>query len=674
MNLKKYKNVIESKLFKIGPVVAFIWENKENWPVYSVSKNINKLYGYKAKEFLSSNLQYASLIHKDDINLVFDEVMQASNTNETSFEHQPYRLLCKDGTYKWVHDTTVILRKNGVITHYVGYLSDITALKELENTAVLQNISILKHEALLKSYKIAMDESSIVSKADLQGNITYVNDNFCKTSGYSRDEVIGKSHSLVKAEETSKELMKELWKTIKAKKVWKSILLNKGKNNSYYWVEISIVPILDENGDIVEYIAVRHDITKMMQQQQKLDNIANADPLTGHKNRYKLNLDIKNSNNPALAIINIDNFSQVNDFYGHTWGDDVIKQVGDILNEMIKNENCELYHLQGDEYVIFNSTISNELFLKNVINFIEHLKKSKIKIDDEDLNLNFSVSISYESKDKILLTADMALKIAKRTSKDLVVYNDRISLNDEYKNNIKWTKKIKEAIEQDMIVPVFQPIVNNETGVWEKYESLVRIQDTDGKLISPYFFLDISKKTKYYSRITKIMLQKSFEMFKEKDLEFSVNLTIDDILNEEINTYIIDMIEEYQIGHRVVFEIVESESIENFEKIREFITKVKAYGSQIAIDDFGTGYSNFEYLMKLKADYIKIDGSMIKNIDVDTDAQMVVSTIVDFAKKMQIKTVAEFVENESILNKVKELGIDYTQGYYFSQPKLTIPT
>jgi len=129
------------------------------------------------------------------------------------------------------------------------------------------------------------------------------------------------------------------------------------------------------------------------------------------------------------------------------------------------------------------------------------------------------------------------------------------------------------------------------------------------------------------------------------------------------------MLETYQVGSRLVIEIVESESIENFEEVMHFINKVKSYGCKIAIDDFGTGYSNFEYLMKLKVDYIKIDGSMIKDIDTNKDAQVIVSIIVDFAKRMGIKVIAEFVENESILNKVKELGIEYSQGYHFSMPK-----
>jgi EAL domain-containing protein (putative c-di-GMP-specific phosphodiesterase class I) len=185
---------------------------------------------------------------------------------------------------------------------------------------------------------------------------------------------------------------------------------------------------------------------------------------------------------------------------------------------------------------------------------------------------------------------------------------------------------------------------------------------------SPYFFLDISKKIKLYTNITKAMIHKTFEYFQGRDVAFSINLTIEDILSSEIRTYIYSMLEKYNNGSQVIFEIVESESIQNFKEIVRFIEDVKKYNCRIAIDDFGTGYSNFEYLMQLEAAFIKIDGSIIKNLDKDLKAYMVVSVIVDFAKRVGIKTIAEFVENEAIWTKVKELGIDYSQGYYFSEP------
>lgn len=532
------------------------------------------------------------------------------------------------------------------------------------------NYELERNVAFLKSHQLAMDESSIVSKTDLKGNIIYVNNNFCRVSGYSEEEVLGKTHSLLRHPSNKKKTFVNMWETIKAKKVWKGLLQNRGKHGDY-WVDIAIVPILDEKENIVEYVAIRHDITKMVHQQQVLDNAANIDSLTGLGSRYKLNSDIKSSISPALAIVNIDSFSQINDFYGHEKGDIVIKNLGLHLKKLINDIDYSLYHLQGDEFVIFNQDIEKQKFIEKITQITSLVLSAPIMLESEEIFLNLSTALSFENKSKLHITADMALKIAKKEKKNIVVYSDSISLNDEYQNNIKWAKKIKDALIEDRFVPVFQPIVNNQTKKWEKYEALVRMED-DGKLVSPYFFLEISKTTKQYTNITKVMIKKSFDMFKDRDEEFSVNLTIEDIINEDIKRYIFDMLENYQIGNRVVFEIVESESIENFEQVAIFIDKIKSHGSKIAIDDFGTGYSNFEYLMKVKADYIKIDGSMIKNIDKDRDTQMVVSTIVEFAKKMDMKTIAEFVENQSILDKVNELGIDYAQGYFFSEPQREI--
>jgi len=263
----------------------------------------------------------------------------------------------------------------------------------------------------------------------------------------------------------------------------------------------------------------------------------------------------------------------------------------------------------------------------------------------------------------------MALKIARRESKDLIVYDNSMSLDKEYENNMLWTKKIKKAIADDRIVVFFQPIINNKDCKTNRYESLIRLIDEDDKVISPYFFLDIAKKAKLYKQLTQIVIQKSFEAFRENSFEFSINLSIDDILDKEINAFILKMLNIYNMSQRVIFEIVESESIENFDEIQKFIKSVKKYGCRIAIDDFGTGYSNFEYLMRLDPDFIKIDGSIIKEILDNKNSEIITSVIVDFAKKMDIQVVAEFVENKEIFDKVKELGIDKSQGYYFSEPK-----
>jgi EAL domain-containing protein (putative c-di-GMP-specific phosphodiesterase class I) len=234
------------------------------------------------------------------------------------------------------------------------------------------------------------------------------------------------------------------------------------------------------------------------------------------------------------------------------------------------------------------------------------------------------------------------------------------------------TKILKDAIAEDRIVVFKQPIVCNRkkpSDTIKKYECLIRIKEKDGSFISPYLFLDIAKKIKLYPKLTRAMIQKSFEYFKDKNCDFSINLTLDDILNETTVRFIKYKLDSSNIAHHVIFEIVETEGIDNFEEVSLFIKSMKEYGCKIAIDDFGTGYSNFNYLMKLNVDFIKIDGSFIKNIDTDIPSQVLTELIVLFAKKQNIKTIAEFVHSPDILGKVKSLDIDFSQGYFLGEPQ-----
>ena len=166
-----------------------------------------------------------------------------------------------------------------------------------------------------------------------------------------------------------------------------------------------------------------------------------------------------------------------------------------------------------------------------------------------------------------------------------------------------------------------------------------------------------------------VITEKSFEFFKDLPYSFSINLSIDDIMDQEIYNFIIRTLQESGFANRVVLELLETEQINDYKKVSRFITEVRRYGVRVAIDDFGSGFSNFFYMTRLDPDYIKIDGSLIKEIDIDTNAQIVVETIVQFAKKMKIKTIAEYVHSSTVLSEVKLLGIDYSQGFYIDTPK-----
>ncbi|RUM57048.1 MAG: hypothetical protein DSY40_01255, partial [Nautilia sp.] len=236
------------------------------------------------------------------------------------------------------------------------------------------------------------------------------------------------------------------------------------------------------------------------------------------------------------------------------------------------------------------------------------------------------------------------------------------------KSNMYRLKVLKEAIKNDNIIPYFQPIFDNKSKKIVKYEVLARVKNGD-KIESIYPYLNIAKENKLYKFITKAIYQKSFERFKNSDVEFSLNISIADLNETETMKVIDELFNKYpKILKNLTFEILEDDAIKNYEILKKFIVYVKSKGCKIALDDFGSGYSNFAHVLNLDIDFLKIDGSLIKFLPEDERMQVIVETIVQFAKKIGIKTIAEFVASEEIYEKVKELNIDCSQGFYLGEP------
>ena len=523
-------------------------------------------------------------------------------------------------------------------------------------------------ERSLIEYKKALDASAYVSKSNLEGEITYVNDALCSITGYTKEELIGKPHKIFRHKDTPSWIYKRMWETIQSKNIWKGSMKNVKKDGSPFYFNQTIIPILDANGDIIEYIASRYDTTELVEKRETLEKHYETDSLTKLGNRFKLLNDIKTSKSASLAIIDIDSFKEINDFYGHEIGDYVIIELSKRLLEYANRYAAEAYRLQGDQFAFLHRECFNkEKFEKIIEELIEELTKKPIFFQQYEILLGVTTGIGLE-KGELFIDADIALKMAKQSKKNYVTYSKSFNVEKEYENNLEWTKKIKKALEEDRITAFFQPIYNQHTKKIEKFEALVRIIEPDGEIIPPFFFLEISKKAKLYSKITMLMIDKTIEAAKAHDYEFSVNFTIDDILNKEVANHFMQSIITSNIGHKIVIEIVETQGIENFNEFYAFIEKVKRFGCKLAIDDFGTGYSNFEYLLRLDIDYIKIDGSLVKDIDKNEHMRLVAETIVSFAKTAKMQTIAEFVSHKEIVQIVEEIGVDFFQGYYFGKP------
>lgn len=546
----------------------------------------------------------------------------------------------------------------GVNGYFLKPLDENEFLNTLASFVQIERVK--KDKRILKmQYDTIVEENTIVSKTDKYGIITYVNDNFCKSSEYSREELIGKSHNIVRHPENPKELFKDLWNTIKVKKEpWYGVFKNLTKSGKPYFIKTTIKPIFNVDGEIVEYVSIRSNVnTVMSDKNQLIEKIST-------KGLY------------ILVLIQIEDFDVLDKFYNMLIIDKIEKIFGFNLLTYLPNTYIfdTIYYLGNGQFALltdFFDFLSSGSNITTYLNdFVNNVKESILEIDEIEYDLNIVVSYTF-GREHLYEDAKCGLDEAVKKS-EIIKYSNDSSIKEqiEARRNIEVIKMVKIALENYNIISYFQPIINNKTRAIEKYESLVRLVDEEGNILSPHAFLDISKKGNYYNKITHRVLENSFKILKQISTKISINLSSLDIEKEETRNILFELLEEYKNDrHRVIFELLEDESVKDFNVIKNFIKQVKSMGVMIAIDDFGAGYSNFERLLEFSPDILKIDGKLIKNIAKDAYSRNVVETIVSFTKKQKIITIAEFVENEEIFKILDELGVDYSQGYYFGKPE-----
>lgn len=391
-----------------------------------------------------------------------------------------------------------------------------------------------------------------------------------------------------------------------------------------------------------------------------------TDQLTSLPNRYQLQERLQHNDVVALAILNIDDFRELNDFFGIVIGDEMLVHMGEWLREV--SSLC--YRLGGDEFaILFTETALNQMELEHrLMRLIGLLDAKTFTINtDESLRLRVTIGVTLGAE-KALTRADIALNRAKKDKKQVAFYNQDEGVEEQYRSNMLMAASVRKALFEHRFVCHYQPIVNLKTGITDKYETLIRMLDEEGNLVPPMKFLPIAKQTKLYPQITLEIVSQACNLFATRTEEFSMNVSDSDIRNVETVQEIIKIITNTGVASRVVFEILESEGIESYDDVSLFIEQVKALGAKIAIDDFGTGYSNFENILKLNVDYVKIDGSLIRGIANHQRHRIIVETIVDFARKIGAKTIAEFVSDEETYEAICTLGIDYSQGYFTGKP------
>ena len=400
------------------------------------------------------------------------------------------------------------------------------------------------------------------------------------------------------------------------------------------------------------------------------------DQLTDIPNRTKLLDEMAKMQSAGhtftIIYIDIHNFSHINDSFGQNIGDYYLKETAQILQEVAGSISSDslletsVFRMGSDEFVI---VCSHAQYINLLISKLKEIYI--IEHDGIDMPLSFTFGIANSntehSQASLLSRAEIASRYAIRSHKRFAYYDENALLEKRHKANLEWVKKIALAFSDGLFAVHFQSIASVATGKVEKYEVLIRMYDKNRELmISPSDFLGVLQNSGHEKELTKLVIDQSFQAFERCQVDLSLNMTKDD-LDEDMVDYLITKVNKHNIpAESIVIELVESEELlkENYIGI---IKEIKNAGFKIAIDDFGTGYSNFAYLTQIKPDYIKIDGSLIENIDKNIQDRQVVEGIYNFASNLGIEVIAEYVCSQTLFDIVKEIGIEYVQGYYIGQ-------
>ncbi len=462
------------------------------------------------------------------------------------------------------------------------------------------------------------------------------------------------------------------------------------RDGTEHSIEDSAAPIRDHQGQVIGAVLVFHDVTESRNLAKKLSWEASHDALTGLINRRgfeQLLLEAiasaqDDDQHHTLCYLDLDQFKVINDTVGHIAGDELLRQVTALIQKGVR-ANDRLARLGGDEFglllsqcpIVEASNIAEKLrHLVHQFRFVWHNKTFIIGVSIG------VVAIDQTSQDlmEVMGAADAACYAAKARGRDCVhVYRQDDSELLRQRGERQLISKISHALETNSFRLYFQKIVSITSQISvEHYEILLRMFDEKEELIAPNEFIPAAERYGLISEIDRWVIKTFFSNYHRicqqqvsTDAFYAINISGASISNDQFLNFLIDQFSLYQVpSHNICFEITETAAVANFDDAQYFISTLKQIGCRFALDDFGSGLSSFAYLMNLPVDYLKIDGNFVKNISNDLVSQAIVEGFNSIAHAMNLKTIAEFVEDEDILQKLREIGVDYAQGYVIDRP------
>lgn len=549
------------------------------------------------------------------------------------------------------------------------------------------NVQSLSLEQTLLEQRRALDEAAIVSEADAQGNITFVNDRFVAISGYSREELIGQNHRILNSGKHDVTFFQDLWCTISQGQVWHGEVCNRKKDGSLYWVKSTIVPIMELcNAKPVRFQSIRFDITHEKKLEEKLRIQANTDALTGVFNRYALterfsydkNLIGQSDKLIAICLIDLDNFKPINDQFGHQVGDKVLVMLAKILNEQLR-EHGTLARLGGDEFVLMLTNLSKLEEVETFMLRLQHALVQPLLIEEHRITLSASIGISLypqhdEELDGLLRHADHAMYLAKQYGKNRFVIFDK-SDNQLLQELNQLHAEVRKGIVSAEFALYYQPKVNLRTGDVFGMEALLRWHHPVHGMLPPMSYLPIIEQSDLIIELGNWIINAALIQIADwyrqgKNWVVSINIASYHLQQPCFFDQLTDALAKHpDVTHNLLeLEILETVALNDIDHVSKLIRQCQQLGVHVALDDFGTGYSSLSYLKNLPIETIKIDQSFVRDMQTDKGDLAIIEAIISIGRAFGMQILAEGIESQEQITMLLQLGCDLGQGYGIGKP------
>ncbi|HSD70102.1 MAG TPA: EAL domain-containing protein [Woeseiaceae bacterium] len=626
------------------------------------------------------------LVHPDDMIRV-QAKMREHLEGKTEFFESVHRMKHQNGEWRWMTSRAKARQdERGRLQRLLGVEVDITERKLYEEALFRQKESA---QITLRSI------GDGVITTDASCNVEYINPVAEELTGWKVDDASGRSVDEIFRgfhEETCEPLENPLSVSIRRNRAIKSVrptLLIRRDGNELY-IESTASPIRDGKGDVTGGVLVFHDVSESRELNRRLSYHASHDILTGLVNRREFESRLERAlksarareTSYALCYLDLDQFKIVNDYCGHSAGDALLGQLGALLKSKIRWRDT-LARLGGDEFGILLESCSLDEAMQTAEVLRLAISEFKFMWDDRSFRLGVSIGVvpitaDNEDVQALLSAADSACSAAKEAGRNRIhsFQENDIDLMRR-RREMQWAARINNALEEDRFELFRQTIQPLQTeGEGAHYELLLRMRDESGSIIAPGLFIEAAERYGITPNIDRWVIQNAFRWLvseadeRERLSLCSINLSGQSLGDEKFLPYVIEQFQRSGLdATKICFEITETAAIASYSQANRFINALKELGCKFALDDFGTGLSSFGYLKHFPVDFLKIDGSFVKEILHDPIDREMVRSINEIGHLTGKKTIAEFAENAEIITMLRGMGIDYAQGYGVSEPQ-----